>query len=109
MTSKRVQKIWEEIREIKQNLKMVIGQSNLSKRLLYWKRETPMPSSKGQSLRIFGVKQTDINPPKFTFRVNQTKLVHFSYQRFLENKLRSDFKIEKIPLIVEFKKASFEK
>jgi GTP-binding protein len=49
------------------------------------------PSRKGKRLRIDGVRQVDVNPPTFVFAVNNPKLVHFSYQRYLENRFRSAF------------------
>jgi GTPase len=54
-------------------------------------------------LSVKSVTQTDINPPTFTFQVNNTKLVHFSYKRFLENKLRESFGFNGTPLRLEFK------
>lgn len=54
-------------------------------------------------LSIKGVAQTDICPPTFTFRVNHTRLVHFSYQRFLENRIRDAFGFTGTPLRLVFK------
>ena len=51
-----------------------------------------MPASrKGRRLKINEVKQVDVNPPTFVFAVNDPELVHFSYERFLENRLRAAF------------------
>ena len=61
------------------------------------------PSYKGKRLRITYVCQTGIKPPKFTFHVNDKTLVHFSYQRYLENKLRENFDLDGTPIIIEFK------
>ena len=50
------------------------------------------PPSKGpRRLKIDQVRQVDVNPPTFVFAVNDPELVHFSYQRYLENRLRSAF------------------
>jgi GTP-binding protein len=49
------------------------------------------PSRKGKRLRINGVRQVDVNPPTFVFAVNDPEHVHFSYQRYLENRLRLAF------------------
>lgn len=50
------------------------------------------PPRKGMKrLRIIRVYQTDVNPPSFTFIVNDPELMHFSYQRYLENRLRQTF------------------
>ena len=51
----------------------------------------PPPSYKGRKLKIYFVNQEGIRPPKFTFHVNDKGLVHFSYYRYLENKIREAF------------------
>ncbi len=61
------------------------------------------PSYKGRRLKIYFVSQTGIKPPKFTFSVNNKGLVHFSYQRYLENKLRESFDLTGTPIIIQFK------
>ena len=50
-----------------------------------------MPSSKGRRLTIHGIRQVDVNPPTFIFAVNNPRMVHFSYERYLENQLRIAF------------------
>jgi GTPase len=62
-----------------------------------------LPRKGKTMLSIKGVTQTDINPPTFTFRVNDSRLVHFSYRRFLENKLRAAFGFTGTPLRLVFK------
>jgi GTPase len=62
-----------------------------------------LPRKGKMMLSVKSVTQTDINPPTFTFQVNSTKLVHFSYKRFLENKLRESFGFTGTPLRLEFK------
>ena len=61
------------------------------------------PSYKGKRLKIYFVSQTGSKPPKFTFNVNNKGLVHFSYERYLENKLREAFDLEGTPIILQFK------
>ena len=61
------------------------------------------PSYKGRRLKIFFVNQSGTKPPKFTFNVNSKGLVHFSYKRYLENKLRENFDLEGTPIILQFK------
>ena len=63
----------------------------------------PAPSYKGKRLKIYFVSQTGIKPPKFTFNVNNKGLVHFSYERYLENSLRNNFELEGTPIILQFK------
>ena len=52
---------------------------------------------------IYFVNQTDSKPPKFVFHVNSKSLVHFSYERYLENKIRESFDLDGSPIILQFK------
>ena len=61
------------------------------------------PSYKGKRLKIYFTHQTDSKPPKFTFNVNNKNLVHFSYERYLENKIRESFDLVGTPIILQFK------
>ncbi len=49
------------------------------------------PSDKGKQLRIYYVTQVGVEPPLFSFQINKRELMHFSYARYLENKLREAF------------------
>ncbi len=64
------------------------------------------PSYKGKRLKIYFTSQTGTRPPKFTFQVNNKGLVHFSYERYLENKLREAIPLEGTPIILQFKNKS---
>lgn len=61
------------------------------------------PSYKGRRLKIYFCNQEDTCPPKFVFNVNSKSLVHFSYQRYLENKIRENVDLEGTPIIIKFK------
>ena len=61
------------------------------------------PSYKQRRLKIYFVSQTDVCPPKFTFSVNSSSLVHFSYERYLENKIRENIELSGTPIIIQFK------
>ena len=61
------------------------------------------PSYKGKRLKIYFVNQEGVCPPKFTFHVNDKGLVHFSYYRYLENKIRENFDFYGTPIILKFK------
>ena len=66
------------------------------------------PSYKGKRLKIYFVNQSGIKPPKFTFNVNNKGLVHFSYERYLENKIRESFDLVGTPIILQFKNKNGE-
>ena len=61
------------------------------------------PSYKGRRLKIFFVAQSGVAPQKITFHVNNKGLVHFSYERYLENKIRESFDLEGAPIEFQFK------
>ena len=62
------------------------------------------PSVQGRRLKISYVTQAEVSPPTFVFFVNDPRLVHFSYQRYLENKLREAFDFGGTPLKLVFKR-----
>ncbi len=61
------------------------------------------PAVRGKRLKILYVAQVEVGPPTFTFFVNDAKLVHFSYQRYLENRLRQAFGFDGAPLRLIFR------
>lgn len=61
------------------------------------------PSYKGKRLKIYFASQTGVNPPKFTLQVNNKGLVHFSYERYLENQIRENVDLTGTPIILQFK------
>jgi GTP-binding protein len=63
----------------------------------------PPPRKGKQGLKVFRVVQKGVNPPTLVFWVNNAKLVHFSYQRYLENRLRQQFGFQGTPLCLQFK------
>lgn len=65
--------------------------------------EKHVPSRSGQRLKIFMASQVDVNPPTFVFHVNDPKLVHFTYRRFLENRIREEFTFLGTPIRMIFR------
>ena len=65
--------------------------------------ENPPSGLKGRSLKIYSVSQEEVAPPSFTFFVNRTDTVHFSYERYLENRLRQAYAFRGSPLKMRFK------
>ncbi|MBS5786554.1 MAG: ribosome biogenesis GTPase Der [Clostridioides difficile] len=61
------------------------------------------PSDKGKRLKIYYGTQTDVRPPKITLFINDKDLTHFSYQRYLENKIRENFGFEGTTIRFEYK------
>ena len=65
--------------------------------------EHPPATSARRSLKIYGVEQDRTGPPSFTFHVNRSDMVHFSYRRYLENRLRDAYEFSGSPVKMRFK------
>ena len=106
LTKKRVHTIMPEVLKVSENIKREIKTSVLNEVIQDAYLLNLPPSYKGRRLKIYYVTQTGVKPPKFTFHVNSKNLVHFSYERYLENKLRENFELEGTPIILQFKNRS---
>ncbi|MFA5047939.1 MAG: ribosome biogenesis GTPase Der [Patescibacteria group bacterium] len=101
----RTKKILDLILDIKKSRELEISDSQLE-RFLKSKIKQHRPS-RGQGLKnpfIYDIKQVKTNPPRFIITVNDPKILHFSYIRFLQNNLRETFKIIGTPIQIEVKK-----
>ena len=108
LTKKRIHTLMPEILKVKENIKREIKTSVLNEIIQESYQLNLPPSYKGKRLKIYFTSQTGIKPPKFTFRVNNKGLVHFSYERYLENKIRENFNFEGTPIILQFKNRNGE-
>ena len=102
-TKKRIHTLMPEVLKVKENIKREVKTSILNDMIQDAYNLNLPPSYKGKRLKIYFTSQTGINPPKFTFRVNNKGLVHFSYERYLENKIRENFDFEGTPIVLQFK------
>ena len=103
LTKKRIHTLMPEILKVSENIKREIKTSVLNEVINEAYMTNLPPSYKGRRLKIYFVNQSGTKPPKFTFHVNSKGLVHFSYERYLENKLRENFDFEGTPIIIQFK------
>ena len=103
LTKKRIHTLMPEIIKVNENIKREIKTSILNEIIQDSYQLNLPPSYKGKRLKIYFTSQTGIKPPKFTFRVNNKGLIHFSYERYLENKIRENFNFEGTPIILQFK------
>lgn len=108
LTKKRIHTLMPEIIKVGENIKREISTSLLNNVILDAYQLNLPPSYKGKRLKIYFTSQTGTKPPKFTLRVNNKGLVHFSYERYLENKLRENFELEGTPIILQFKNRNGE-
>ena len=108
LTKKRIHTLMPEIVKVKDNIKKEIKTSILNDIIQDAYQLNLPPSYKGKRLKIYFASQTGIKPPKFTFRVNNKGLVHFSYERYIENKIRENFDFTGTPIELQFKNRNEE-
>lgn len=66
-------------------------------------KHAPSGNKKSHNPKIYFGNQVDVNPPKFVFSVNNPKHFHFSYKRYLENRIRDTFGFQWTPIIIELR------
>lgn len=103
LTKKRIHTLMPEILKVAESINKEIKTSVINDVILDAYQLNLPPSYKGKRLKIYFTAQTGTKPPKFTFRVNNKGLVHFSYERYLENKIRENFDFTGTPIILQFK------
>ena len=109
LTKKRIHTLMPTILKCYENSRKEIKTSLLNDVIEEAVRLEMPPSYKGKRLKIYFVSQVSVAPPTFEFKVNSKGLVHFSYQRYLENKLRESFDLEGTPIVIQFKNKGEEK
>ena len=97
-TGQRVPKLFEMINFVHQQNSIRISTGMLNDVLSYATTRVQPPSDKGKRLKIYYMTQPSTNPPTFVIFVNKAELFHFSYQRYIENQIRSTFGLEGTPV-----------
>lgn len=106
LTRKRVPKILELINYVAEQHAMRISTGNLNDLIQEAIRINPPPTDKGRRLKILYITQGGVKPPTFIIFVNDPELMHFSYERYLENQLRSTYGFEGTPIRMVIRKRS---
>lgn len=101
--NQRLNKLTETLNEVRENLERDIKPSLLSNFIMETQMIQPAAPYNGGKLNIYFVRKTLDKIPTFNFYVNDKKFLHFSYQRFLENQLRSTFNFKGCPIKMNFK------
>ena len=91
VTGQRLQKLFETVDEVLDNQSRRVATGVLNEVLMDAVAMQQPPSDKGKRLKVFYMTQVAVGPPTFVVFVNDKKLMHFSYQRYLENRLRDAF------------------
>ena len=97
-TKQRVHRIGELVKYVAEQHAMRVSTGVLNSLVEEATMINPPPSDKGKRLKIYFATQPSVKPPTFVFFVNHGELMHFSYLRYLENKLRESFGFEGTPL-----------
>ena len=93
-TGQRLNKIYETIDAVIENNSMRVGTGVLNEIVTEAVALQQPPSDKGRRLKIFYTTQVAVKPPTFVIFVNDKELMHFSYVRYLENRIRDAFGFE---------------
>lgn len=94
LTGQRLNKLYDMIDSVIANNAMRIATGVLNEIIIEAVAMHEPPSDKGRRLKIFYSTQASVKPPTFVIFVNDKALMHFSYQRYLENKIREAFGFE---------------
>ena len=97
-TGQRVDKIFEMAKYVANQSAMRVSTGMLNDVLNDATSRVQPPSDKGKRLKIFYITQASVKPPTFVIFVNDKKLAHFSYIRYIENQLRNTFGFEGTPI-----------
>lgn len=97
-TGMRLDKLFELIISSNESANRRIRTGMLNELLAQATTRVQPPSDKGKRLKIFYMTQATVKPPTFVFFCNDAQLFHFSYQRYLENRIRETFGLEGTPI-----------
>ena len=104
LTGKRTLNILEQAKFINEEYHKKVTTGILNQILAEIVAQNPVPTRKGRAVKINYATQISQAPPKFVFFTNNPELIHFSYKRYIENKLREYFGFEGCPIEIVFNK-----
>ena len=97
-TGQRIPKLFDALETVIQNHSLRIATGVVNEILMEAVAMQQPPSDKGRRLKIYYMTQVSVKPPTFVVFVNDKRLMHFSYTRYLENKIREAFGFAGTPL-----------
>ncbi|WP_456274219.1 ribosome biogenesis GTPase Der [Bacillus sp. AK031] len=97
-TKKRIHTLIPVINQVSENHALRVQSSILNEVIADAVAMNPTPTDKGKRLKVFYATQVAVKPPTFVVFVNEPELMHFSYARFLENRIREAFVFEGTPI-----------
>lgn len=108
LTGQRVDRLFDLINYVNDQASLRITTGMLNTVLADATARVQPPTDKGRRLKIYYMTQIGIKPPHFVCFCNDAKLFHFSYQRYLENQIRSTFGLEGTPVRLTIRQKSDE-
>lgn len=106
LTRQRVDRLFDMILEVDKNYSQRIPTSALNEVLQKAMRRHQLPSMHGQVIKIYYATQYETRPPKIAIVMNKPKGLHFTYRRYLTNKIREAFNFSGTPVLFKAKKKS---
>ena len=106
LTGQRVNRLFQLINYVNDQASLRITTGMLNTVLADATQRVQPPSDKGRRLKIFYMTQVGVRPPHFVCFCNDAKLFHFSYQRYLENQIRTTFGLEGTPIRLTIRQKS---
>ena len=106
LTGQRVDRLFDLINYVNDQASLRITTGMLNSVLADATARVQPPTDKGRRLKIYYMTQIGIKPPHFVCFCNDAKLFHFSYQRYLENQIRSTFGLEGTPVRLTIRQKS---
>ena len=91
LKKQRLETVMEEVKAVAETRAMRITTGQLNSLVADAMLMNPPPSDKGKRLKVYYVSQIGIKPPLFSFSINDRELMHFSYSRYLENRIRDAY------------------
>ncbi len=102
-SKQRINKVFEKLIEINENFSQRISTSKLNEVIEMAMRRHTLPSMHGQRIRLYFATQYETRPPRIVLVMNKPKGLHFTYRRYLTNKMREAFNFEGVPILFKAK------
>ncbi|MGB4984280.1 MAG: ribosome biogenesis GTPase Der [Erysipelotrichaceae bacterium] len=100
LNKSRIHLLLPIIDEVYNSTQLRVATNVINEVILDAQMMTPPPTHNGRRLKIYYATQVGINPTTIILHVNDSELLHFSYKRYLENRLREAFEFKGIPLVL---------
>ena len=98
LTGQRLPKLYDMIDKVRSNQTLRVATGVLNEIMTEATAMKQPPSDKGVRLKLYYITQVSVEPPTFVIFVNYKELFHFSYQRYIENRLRDAFGFSGTPV-----------